>query len=81
MIENINLQAGMVQFLMAIDADTRVDVMSITHIMVYAMDKKGKVLALCGETNVDNKCHISDACWTIFLSQRHRWINSTLHNV
>ena len=40
--------------IVAIDADTRVDTMSITH-MVYAMDKKEKVLALCGETKVDNK--------------------------
>ncbi|KAL7553796.1 hypothetical protein ACHAWF_017148 [Thalassiosira exigua] len=51
---DLNLQADMVRFLMAIDADTRVDVMSITH-MVYGMDKKEKVLALCGETKVDNK--------------------------
>ncbi|KAL7536573.1 hypothetical protein ACHAXR_007251 [Thalassiosira sp. AJA248-18] len=51
---DLNLQADMVRFLMAIDADTRVDTMSITH-MVYAMDKKEKVLALCGETKVDNK--------------------------
>lgn len=51
---DLNLQADMVRFLMAIDADTRVDTMSLTH-MVYAMDKKEKVLALCGETKVDNK--------------------------
>jgi len=51
---DLNLQADMVRFLMAIDADTRVDTMSITH-MVFGMDKKEKVLALCGETKVDNK--------------------------
>jgi chitin synthase len=51
---DLNLQADMVRFLMAIDADTRVDTMSITH-MVYGMDKKENVLALCGETKVDNK--------------------------
>ena len=51
---DLNLQADMVRFLMAIDADTRVDTMSITH-MVYGMDKKERVLALCGETKVDNK--------------------------
>jgi len=51
---DLNLQADMVRFLMAIDADTRVDTMSLTH-MVYGMDKKEKVLALCGETKVDNK--------------------------
>ncbi|KAL3791133.1 hypothetical protein HJC23_000553 [Cyclotella cryptica] len=51
---DLNLQADMIRFLMAIDADTRVDTMSVTH-MVYGMDKKEKVLALCGETKVDNK--------------------------
>jgi chitin synthase len=51
---DLNLQADMVRFLMAIDADTRVDTMSVTH-MVFGMDKKEKVLALCGETKVDNK--------------------------
>merc|ERR1711971_1140369 len=51
---DLNLQADMVRFLMAIDADTRVSEMSITH-MVYNMDKKERVLALCGETKVDNK--------------------------
>jgi len=51
---DLNLQADMIRFLMAIDADTRVDTMSVTH-MVYNMDKKEKVLALCGETKVDNK--------------------------
>jgi len=51
---DLNLQADMVRFLMAIDADTRIDTMSLTH-MVYCMDKKENVLALCGETKVDNK--------------------------
>jgi chitin synthase len=51
---DLNLQADMIRFLMAIDADTRVDTMSVTH-MVYGMDKKERVLALCGETKVDNK--------------------------
>ena len=40
---DLNLQADMVRFLMAIDADTRIDTMSLTH-MVYGMDKKEKVL-------------------------------------
>ena len=54
---DLNLQADTVRFLMAIDADARVDAMSITH-MVYGTDKEEKeekVLALRGETKVDNK--------------------------
>ena len=43
---DLNLQADMVQFMMAINADTRVDTKSITH-MVYGMDKKEKVLENC----------------------------------
>jgi chitin synthase len=62
---DLNLQADMVRFLMAIDADTRVDTMSITH-MVYGMDKKEKVLALCGETKVDNK--VSAPCLKLYFS-------------
>lgn len=42
------------QYLMTIDADTRVDSASIHH-MVYEMNKTPNVLALCGETRVDNK--------------------------
>jgi len=58
---DLNLQADTVRFLMAIDADARVDAMSITH-MVYGMDKEEKeekVLALRGETKVDNKASSS----------------------
>ncbi|KAL7552851.1 hypothetical protein ACHAWF_016096 [Thalassiosira exigua] len=51
---DLNLEADMVRFLLTIDADTRVDTMAINH-MVYAMLKNDKVIALCGETKVDNK--------------------------
>jgi chitin synthase len=73
---DLNLQADMVRFLMAIDADTRVDTMSITH-MVYGMDKKEKVLALCGETKVDNK--VGAMCKTLASPTRPaaRWIQTT----
>jgi cellulose synthase/poly-beta-1,6-N-acetylglucosamine synthase-like glycosyltransferase len=55
---DLNLQSDMIRFMIAIDADIRVDTMSITH-MVYAMDKKEKVLALCcGETKVDYKASL-----------------------
>ena len=39
---------------MAIDADTRIDRESLSH-MTYSMNKNDRVLALCGETKVDNK--------------------------
>jgi chitin synthase len=51
---DLNMQSDDMRLLMTIDADTRVDEMSITH-MVYAMNQDEKILALCGETKVDNK--------------------------
>lgn len=51
---DLNMQSDDMRLLMTIDADTRVDEMSITH-MVYHMNQDDKVLALCGETKVDNK--------------------------
>lgn len=39
---------------MTIDADTRVHENSIQH-MVWNVNKHEKILALCGETQVDNK--------------------------
>ena len=51
---SLGLPAKDVEYLMCIDADTRVDVTSINH-MVYAMDHEKNVLACCGETQVDNK--------------------------
>ena len=51
---DLNMQSDDMRLLMTIDADTRVDEMSITH-MTYAMNQNDKILALCGETKVDNK--------------------------
>jgi chitin synthase len=51
---DLNMQSDDMRLLMTIDADTRVDELSITH-MVYNMNQDDKVLALCGETKVDNK--------------------------
>mmetsp|Transcript_30598 Transcript_30598/g.58666 ORF Transcript_30598/g.58666 Transcript_30598/m.58666 type:complete len:1184 (-) Transcript_30598:72-3623(-) len=51
---DLNMQSDDMRVLMTIDADTRVDEMSLTH-MVYAMNQSDKILALCGETKVDNK--------------------------
>mmetsp|Transcript_993 Transcript_993/g.1643 ORF Transcript_993/g.1643 Transcript_993/m.1643 type:complete len:884 (-) Transcript_993:146-2797(-) len=42
------------QYMLALDADTRISVGSIMH-MVYNMNEKPGVLACCGETKVDNK--------------------------
>jgi chitin synthase len=43
-----------IQYLLAIDADTRISVGSMCH-MVYNMDIYPEILACCGETRVDNK--------------------------
>ncbi|KAL7478355.1 hypothetical protein ACHAW6_004123 [Cyclotella cf. meneghiniana] len=43
-----------VKYLMAIDADTKVDRDSISN-MIYSMKNDNKILALCGETRVENK--------------------------
>ena len=51
---DLNMQSDDMRLLMTIDADTRVDEMSVTH-MTYAMNQNDKILALCGETKVDNK--------------------------
>ncbi|KAL3823052.1 hypothetical protein ACHAXA_005240 [Cyclostephanos tholiformis] len=51
---DLNMQSDDMRLLMTIDADTRVDEMSITH-MTYAMNQNDRILALCGETKVDNK--------------------------
>jgi cellulose synthase/poly-beta-1,6-N-acetylglucosamine synthase-like glycosyltransferase len=48
------MQSDDMRLLMTIDADTRVEEKSITH-MVYAMNQQDNILALCGETKVDNK--------------------------
>jgi chitin synthase len=43
-----------VEYMMCIDADTRLDVTSISH-LVYSMEHDNRILACCGETQVDNK--------------------------
>ena len=48
------LPAKDIEYLMCIDADTRVDSNSIAH-MVYSMEEDKSILACCGETQVDNK--------------------------
>jgi chitin synthase len=42
------------RYLLAVDADTRVDKDGIGH-MVYTMERNKKIIACCGETQVDNK--------------------------
>ena len=51
---DLNMQSDDMRLLMTIDADTRVEEMSVTH-MTYAMNQNDRILALCGETKVDNK--------------------------
>ncbi|GAX11544.1 chitin synthase [Fistulifera solaris] len=51
---SLGLPAKDVEYLMVIDADTRVDATSIPH-MIYSMEHDKKILACCGETQVDNK--------------------------
>ena len=53
-LSNLQLPLDEVRYLMAIDADTRIDRESLSH-MTYSMNKNDRVLALCGETKVDNK--------------------------
>lgn len=52
--DHLGVPATTLQYMLAIDADTRISEGSISH-MVYSMNKKKKVLACCGETRVDNK--------------------------
>jgi len=53
-LDHMQLPLDEVRYLMAIDADTRVDRESLSH-MTYSMNKNDHILALCGETKVDNK--------------------------
>jgi len=53
-LDNLQLPLDEIRYLMAIDADTRIDRESISH-MTYSMNKNDRILALCGETKVDNK--------------------------
>jgi chitin synthase len=51
---SLGLPAKDIEYLMTIDADTRVHEESISH-MVYHLEHDKLVLACCGETQVDNK--------------------------
>jgi len=53
-LDNLQLPLDEIRYLMAIDADTRIDRESLSH-MTYSMNKNDRILALCGETKVDNK--------------------------
>merc|ERR1711966_544848 len=53
-LDHMQISLDEVKYLMAVDADTRVDRESISH-MTYSMNKNDRILALCGETKVDNK--------------------------
>jgi chitin synthase len=51
--DNLGVPVSTLQYMLAIDADTRISVGAISH-MAYSMNKNPKVLACCGETRVDN---------------------------
>jgi chitin synthase len=53
-LDHLQLPLDEIRFLMAIDADTRIDRESLSH-MTFSMNKNDRILALCGETKVDNK--------------------------
>jgi len=53
-LDRLQLPLDEIRFLMAIDADTRIDRESLSH-MTFSMNKNDRILALCGETKVDNK--------------------------
>lgn len=53
-LDNLQLPLDEIRYLLAIDADTRIERDSISH-MTYSMNKNDRILALCGETKVDNK--------------------------
>lgn len=52
--DSLGIPVKQMEYMLAIDADTRISVASICH-MVYKMNLKLNVLACCGETKVDNK--------------------------
>ena len=53
-LDSMQVPLDEVRYLMAIDADTRIDRDSISH-MTFSMNKNEHILALCGETKVENK--------------------------
>jgi hypothetical protein len=52
--DNLGVPVKNINYMLAIDADTRISVPSICH-MVYKMNTQTGILACCGETKVDNK--------------------------
>lgn len=65
-LNDLDLQPSDVEYLMAIDADTRVSKDSFKY-FVHKMDHDESVLACCGETQVDNKSQsfitMIQVCW------------------
>ena len=53
-LQELNLSLNVMEFLMAIDADTRVAPDAMKY-FIHKMDNDKSVLACCGETQVDNK--------------------------
>jgi chitin synthase len=53
-LEELNLSLNVMEFLMAIDADTRVAPDALKY-FIHRMDHDKSTLACCGETQVDNK--------------------------
>ena len=53
-MDKLGLALGEVEYLMAIDADTRVSDTAMKY-FVYRMESDMKILACCGETRVDNQ--------------------------
>jgi Chitin synthase len=52
--DSLGVPVKNINYMLAIDADTRISIPSICH-MVYKMNTQTGVLACCGETKVDNK--------------------------
>lgn len=73
-LDHLQLPLDEVRYLMAIDADTRVDRESLSH-MTYSMNKNDHILALCGETKVDNKSQ----SWVRSYMNMILFQNTTLH--
>lgn len=59
---DLEVPVSSLQYMLAIDADTRISEGAISH-MAYSMNKKPNVLACCGETRVDNKF----ASWVTYI--------------
>ncbi len=69
-LRSLDFQEDNIKYLMTIDADTRIEKKAIAH-MVFNMNKDERVLALCGETKVDNKT----ASWITMIQVFEYYIN------